>query len=332
MGFGRARAGLAAVAALLGFAGSANASERPLVFHLRFHQVASRVEFLRTGERYALLTRKGNQQVVINDRTGHRVYLRQATGCEVQDIAEPWVLFGTCPKSFVDRHGPYLPLYNLRTGAWVPLRCPYCKAGSWNSSLVLGSHWLWVDAPNNYYYPLCRCFDGPAFFSVPSGAEDNWQPNRDTAGNVDSVRLQQHVCRPDSGIIGPFSSDEAPDLSKLHWSDNLTVNLIGHKKYSYTVALQGCSAHPNIPLFTSTTSGARWVIGANKHLLLWSLSGSRVKGIFIPSLRRFEMRLPVQPDPRLRGTQASPLRLTSTHIYVLDGHGRVWRAPLQSRP
>ena len=328
IGVRRLWAGLAVFGAFLGFAGWASASERPLVLDLKFDQVASQIKFLRSSERYVLLSLKGSapthrtegKQLLINDRTGHRMYLRRAIGCDVQAVADPWVLFGTCPAS--DGHGTYLPLYNLRTGAWMPLRCPYCNAGSWNSGLVLGSHWLWVYAPNNYYYPLCRCFDGPTFFSVPSGAQNNWQPSSQTAADVNSVGLKRHVCWPGKGVIGPFSSAEE-DLTGLVWSNKLTVNSVPTgSRYSETLALQGCSANPNIPLFTWTNS-ARVLVGANTHLLMWWRSGSPVSGIFIPSLRRFTTRLPVTP---------AQLSLTAAHIYLLDGNGRVWRAALPSHP
>jgi hypothetical protein len=299
------------------------------VLRLNFRQVSlpNRVSELHTSEDYVLLTLQHGKRLVINDKTGSESVLRPTPGCGVQDMADPWVLFGPCAPP---------RLYNLDTGAWVPvkgaLRTAYLE-----SSVILGSHWLWVQMPENCGTGGPQNCHLPAFFSIPSGAENDWQPQGNVYGNVNSPTLKQSLCWPmdqqyRSGILGPFSSNEAPDLSTLTWGDKFIVNLsAASNQSSSTWELQGCGGKPTIPMF-SFSNGPAWLMEANAHALTWWIGGATVHGIFIPSLRRFRTQLPFRLSRQVRSRTPTPLRLTANHMWVLDASGHLWDATLPTGP
>jgi hypothetical protein len=248
-------------------------------------------------------------------------------------MAGQWMLFyGESCHVSAGGYQQWDQLYNLRRGTWQPLQCSVCESASdeaaFGSSFVLGWRWLWLSL--SYECSYSGGCPPPEFISIPSGKETEWQPTGQTAANVDAATLKQHVCWPNFGIVGPLSAPEAPGWSQLvWWSEMLTVGFVGHPG-SDTATLEGCNGEPSIPLFSFPGGLGHWVIRANQSTLIWATSQGRdFNGILIPSLQRFHIHLPVQPD-----TQYPPrsVWLTSSYIYVLDSNGRVWRAPLPTHP
>lgn len=322
------------VVGLTGVSTSASAAA-PLVLQLRFHRVSvpnrEKVLQLQTSGDYALLTLADGTRVVINDRTNARRAILHGSGCRVEDMADPWILFGFCGH----RH-----LYNLRTGSSVPLTGDLSTAIFTSGGHVLGSHWLWIQYPEGCGGGGMPGCSQPAFFSIPSGAENVWQPHGNVYGNVNSASLTQHVCWPVGdpsplGIIGPFSSFEAPEPSSLVWGNKFTVTATASSDgSSATEELEGCGGNPTMTMFTTTNDGPPSWIDANTHAVTWWLgpTGSTVDGIFIPSLTRFQAQLPVQLSRGLITTTPKPLWLTTGHMWVLGPSGGVWKANFPTGP
>lgn len=250
--------------------------------------------------------------VLIDRRTGkQRVLTRSPCGGEFASelaIGGPWLMCTVSPVSAW--------LYNLQRGTWTSLQTP-CP-GELCGQVAVGTYWAKVVGVSH------GVPGGPASSSVElvniqtgSVVDDPATPGGSINDDLSSADGQQSLCPPlrypGGGLVRSVAFYGRFALA----TSAAPANTEG------VAYLQACTSQLNLRL------GTPWA--ASTQAVLWSTSpGSAgpysLKGLFLPSLRHFTIRL-----PRDLTASISTLALSGRLLYVGSNTGHLWVTELPAR-
>jgi hypothetical protein len=187
------------------------------------------------------------------------------------------------------------------------------------------------DCPGNH------CSSSPEFQNLHTGTVRDKDPTGgSTILDLNSPSLSQRLCSPlrvpryydiFSGF-GPGSMVPDGKFAIALGTDNSGIGLI---------YLERCGAHLHRLLTKAPYTGPPPPWAANGTSVVWQSARNELAGVFLPSLRRFTIRLPAAALPT--GCQAPDLRtcfteiaLTAKHLYLLDAGDGLWTAKSPSAP
>ena len=337
-----------ALVAFLGLVASASAKQpKPVVLHPRFHAVATGITAAFTDRRYVLwVAGEGTAQssTLLDKRTGTRTMVSYP-GCYVDafnppdPFGGPWLMF-KCDLANQGQGG--FELYNLTTGEWKSValapeivsyrnECgggPYCGV----SLAAFGADWLeWKES--------CReCVDTYLFQNIDTGQLQTlpgWQVGGTTIPNLSSPRLANHLCSPLRVPQGfpPVGTNSAlapnPPLTFAGRFAAGTEWYMNGGLWGLRLLVERCGSRLHQVLTTQIGSSATPQFAINQHAVVWqNYRGGSIRGIFLPSLRKFTIALPTY----LRSGPQAPLFLTSHTLYLETDLGTALSATAAPRP
>lgn len=305
--YGTVVAALPVVAAVLIVSGSAGAlgsrsgrASGPL--HVRYSRVDGVVD---TNGPYTVITRPSGSRIVVDESSGRRARLRLPTYCRDPTgdsiLGDSWLL-EPCDSS-------QLALYSFARRRWrsiaVAPSCAHFHAGRQSACVptAVGTNWIQFDEQST------RRGDVSVFQSMQTGALRSDPTGTRTFPDLDSPGLARQLCAPlrvpshtfvSFAFQGPFvlATDEAgPRLERCGTS----------RYWALPGALQA-GIGPGVVM---------WISGGGIGML---------DGIFIPSLRRFQVTPPNQ------AMRLIYVQLSDRHIYLTGLTRRnlsvTWSAPL----
>lgn len=285
---------------------------------------------------------------VIDEQTGRRLALTPPPGCVFDDenddayspLGGSWVV-ATCntlehgyPYALL---GPSYELYSIPNGTWMAFspeltemcalnaECATADPDCQSSYGAIGERWIELQVTCGYHsYPSTF-----AFQQIQSGKVTPEPAGVGSGGNqildLNSSTLTQTPCDP---LQVPSGGTIVPD-----------GRFAIEKVYPGRTYIERCGAYLH-----RLIGGPSSTFTANSHAVLWSpVVSGEIDGLFLPSLRRLELRLPQQvaslckhvsdlgPIPSslicIRG-----LALTSRMLYVDTDANQVWSAQIPLQP
>ena len=295
-----------------------------LVFHPRFHRVATNVADFVTDRRYVVIAQQ-NTTALIDDQTGKRMALTFPSQCGFGvDVGGGRVL-----TSCVGLSNPPYELYSIRAGAWTPVTAAPDAFGE----VALGADWI------EYYHQTpatCaeHCAYEYAFGNIATGQTRTlpaWKPGGTTIPDLNSPALSAKLCSP-LRVPQGFGTDATPPSlapDPLTFAGPFAIGeewFVRHGLRELRLLLERCGSRLHQAL-TSQISSSSNQFAINRHAVIWVNSqGGPVHGLFWPSLRKFTMKR----APAVAG----PVRvfLTSRTLYLESGDGRVIATAAPSPP
>jgi hypothetical protein len=345
--------GIVAALFALSFVPAASAKPKPpQVLHPKFHIVADGIGAVAAaswvglgvagpvayGSRYVVLAPAANPAppfaspappFAIDEQTGQRV-TSGAAGCQTFNVVGPDALFAWCAG--VSPGPGTFAIHDLTTGAYRTLalspEIQHFDDGSTDCGalpVLLGDDWLEFDqqcdkpdgtAAFSHDYVFENTHTG-AFASLPA-----WKSGGRIVPNLNSPQLGQRLC-PSLRTPARAPTAMVVDGSFAIASEATYIDTARDRIY---LRRCGTRLHMRIRL------GAEFsIVGANSHAVVWEVDNGgllgQFSGVFLPSLRRFSFWFP----HRLAVDQVA-YALGELRMYVLDGNGRVWAAPIHLRP
>jgi hypothetical protein len=284
-----------------------NASLRPFVLHPRFRLAATGIAAIQSSGPYVFwLTPEATDQtqagVLIDDRTGHRTSISQA-GCGSPVIGDPWLVFnsGNCGSP------QQIALYPLSGGAPRTVPRPVFAA-----SAAVGTHWVEFDRNCDDVH-LCPNY---TFVNIQTGATRDASIPAGTLIDLNSVKLARKICRP-------------LRLPNIPLFELPTKSLVFDGRFAIATGASGiflerCGKRLHLRISPYGNPFVGDVVGANSRAVVWQSPERQLTGVFLPTLRRFVIRLPANSDYNIE--------LGARTLYLLDSNGQVWTAPAPSPP
>jgi hypothetical protein len=312
---------------------------KPVVVKLAFRALGQQV-WTTTDGRYVAIERANNDVTLLDERRHTSVVVTfpdcppsQSAG--VVELAGPW-LAEACPggtqgiyDTFVER------LYSLATGQWRNVAIPwqecvsdgnYGETGGTECQLgPLGADWLsWTERCWN-----CGSQSGVLYLGrgpQPIVSVPDTSPT--TALDYSAPTLLTRLC-------APLRNSRHNQLL-LDPQGQFTAGQESSPLGRFAVALDPTTGAPNPP-WTLERCGSRLrrrlpgspITGNPRELLFYS-TGSTIRGMFFPSLRRFTVRVPASflatSCPCRAGALAGVI-LSDRNLYVVGRGGELWEAP-----
>lgn len=296
--------GMAAVVCLLawGAVAEARASARaplrvPARAPLRFREHFSALPYVgvQSSGRYTLFQTavQGEAGVVFDELTGRRTAVWLPSDCPAPDpdnlvLGGAWLL-EDCTSTRVD-------LYPLAGGDWRPVRvapgCVNFHAGLGSSCDVdaIGSDWIEYDESS------ALVGDRFVFQNIDSGALRHDPASAGTLADLSSPRLRHRLCRP---------LRASPGESMIGLPERFALALT-----EAGAALERCGTRRRHSVdFDDGSAADTWSAG-DARTLVWDPGGSRLDGLFLPSLRRFTLSASA-----LRSRAVGTEIVSDRHIY-----------------
>ena len=298
-------------------AASAHRTARPaaaktLRLQPAFHRLGSAAYVITTGRFVFAASLFFSTQalgVLIDEQTGKRTALSPPAGCVgptgplptgPEIMGGPWLLVDCS-----DALSSELKLYRLTSGTWStvapdPSIEQFCGAPGMSTCYPLAVGARWVQFDEACYH----CRDTDVFQNLQSGILRSDPRNASTIVDLNSPALAKRVCRPLR--VAPGGS--------LFFDGSFAIAGSLHGAY-----LERCGTrlHERVdPAGTAT---------ANVHAIVWQSGNTRLvgphqlSGVFLPSRRRFVIRIPAFID------YPNQIVLSSRHLYVVDNNS-VWVA------
>lgn len=301
----------------------------PVVLRPKWHLLASRgVAVVAASGRYTYVGRWSGSATVIDEQTKRTIRLAPPAGCffetELPPIGGSWVV-ASC-------HSPSgeLMLYSMRHANWtrvIPDTARMCALNpdcgtSYPRSMcsaqyaAIGNRWIEFSFGCGYHsgtvtQPLQhirggQVIDAPgtAIPGLPGGGTDILDLNSSTGTRplCSPLRVATH---------GNFVTDGRFAVAENNLNEN--------------VSLEHCGSR-------SPTKIGRGIFSANARAVLMSVGSNRSElgGVFLPSRRRFNLRLPRQVASlcarELPFVCIQGLELTRRAVYVLTDRAQLWSA------
>lgn len=315
--------------------GSSFASAKPagsVMLHPRWRLVASGVSQVAASDRYAAFGSISGKGTLIAGSSGGRREL-PASGCPyglgVISFGGPW-LMSTCGSSYGEGNGykPPAYLYSLSRRKWVPVRSSGTESSCAPTDLadvtctVVGVGARWIEFERSELYrtgqPCPPCSSSTTYIlqslqDPNTTMEDPAKPGGKIIADLNSPSGRQSLCRP---LRVPPSGSGPAGPGRLTFYGRFAiasgVDRRGGRPY---VTLERCGSRLHMSLPVEPTLPT--LPAASSHAVIWQTADNELAGLFLPSLRRFTLRLP----PASSG-QSSPdvaVALSQRTLYVLQG-------------
>ncbi len=309
-----------AILCLLTFASASSAKveghrrprSRVLVLHPRFRVVASRVSSVTSDGRYVLIAGPSGT-ALIDDQTGSRTLLEPPTLCGYTYVlGGGWVL-----TSCAGYGNPPYQLYSIASGTWSAVNSPG------GTPVAIGSDWIEYYGPTE---PGCtvHCSYRYSFGNIATGQVQTfpaWAPGATTIPDLNSPTLASPLCSPlrvPQGFpTGETSTALAPN--PLTFAGRFAAGIEWYQPgdWQLRLLLERCGSRLHRVVSNRISSSDTPQFAINNEAVVW-LSGGRIRGVFLPGLRKFTLA-PRYLSPPLQ----APLFLTSHHLYLAAGTGKV---------
>ncbi len=267
---------------------------------------------------------------VVNDRTGTTTALYR--GCFVEGIGDPWLLLG-CPQVTGGAGGYALQLYSLPNAARLPVaenpNLPYSPC---NDEFLrcafpdgVGAQWIRFDAR------CYQCRDAFFYENIQTTQVRSDPTSATTFADLRSPDLARTTC---AGVrVLPSAIDGRPGWGSLTVYGQVALATGGDAKGDDAAYLERCGMPGRRLLAAWPSTGTPPPLASTDGAIVWQTVPSRLTGLFLPSLGRFELPLPPAIVRAEAGGRVAALALTSGAVYVLDRPGgRLWRAPAPAPP
>jgi hypothetical protein len=321
---------LLSLAAVLGASAAVAASAKstrppaksgPLVLSPRFARVGG--QFL-TSDRQQVLLQGGrfgasSGRLIASD--GRQRTLTFPPGCGGDTIGGPWIALLCRPFS-----SPTIGLYNIPKRSFRPLTMsPGSDGPGCGSSCVtpsgIGANWIGL----TFNGCQAHCFPVPTFQNLHTGEVRADPSNATTTVNLNSPALSEKVCRPVKVPFEPHFTNPPSSWGSVTFEGRFAIAAGASGAF-----LEKCGSRLHERLTTSTSPGS------NAHAIVWESAPARLRGVFLPSLRRFTIKLPARVDPlaaHVRGLfdDTFGLVLTPRTLY-LETAGGLWASPAPKLP
>jgi hypothetical protein len=248
---------------------------------------------------------------LMNDQTGTRVAFAHPD-CSPLRFGGPWLLAECVPPALEP-----VGVYGVKTGEW---RAFGSRPGE--EPVAVGADW--IELRSVQPCPL-YCKFAYAFVNIRTGARRTiaYREGGRLIPDLNSPRLVRRLCSPLRVPRGPGTVTFAGGLEIV--SGGRT-----HEAVRSYFERCGTRLHMLLPLADLGMPDAR--SAANPQMIVWLESvRQRLDGVLLPSLRPFTVRLPDEIDLGAVGVPFQ-IALSATRMYVLDGEGRLWSAPLPRAP
>ena len=333
-----------------GVLGVGSASARPVSVHLSFRS-AGEVWSVSATARYVFIEKSVGRDVggtLLDEATGRRTMVVRP-GCRYSAgpvSGSSWLVFD-CNATPNTTSTPAPELYSMVSGSWhgvTPSRAiadpcapNYSQPGGCDEHSnpgAAGRNWLEYSVGN---CPGVHCSSRPEFQNLQSGVVRGKDP---TGGSsildLNSPSLSRRLCSPlrvpryydiFSGF-GPGAVVPDGKFAIALGTDNSGIGLI---------YLERCATHLHRLLTEAPYTDPPPPWAANSTSVVWQSERNELAGVFLPSLRRFTIRLPAAALPS--GCQAPDFRtcfteiaLTARHLYLLNTSGGLWTSKSPSGP
>lgn len=312
-------------------------STRTLVERLTFEPTPGAVlgELPATNGRFVAIDHADGSVGLIDERSGEARLItnpNQEAGCGIgYAIVGPW-LTGSCTNQ---GGGFTAELYAIATGLWRSVPVPDCfdwgdggTTGSTRCGFVIGSDWLtWSES--------CQgCDPGQGVVALNSQdlpLKHLPRTSPTTLADLGSPTLLKRLCAP----LRNTSSNRL----QLDTNANFTAGQVGAPIGRFAIAvsargkwlLERCGTRHQFALSQYP------ITGNSTELIFYSGAGSKLTGIFLPSLRPFSIHVPaalltpnVPSQPQL--VTLAGIELSSHVLYVVGRGGELWQAPAPIPP
>lgn len=300
----------------------------PIVLQPKWHLLAPRgIALVASSGRYVYIGRFiTGTATVIDERTQHAVRLRPPAGCFFDTDLPP--LGGSWVVARCNSASDELMLYSIPHGRWtrftpdVARMCtlnPDCAAGTSRvpctpDYTAIGTRWIAFDFGCGYHSGIVtgvlQQIRTGRVIVEPASAQGGGREILD----LNSPSGTRRLCSPlRSPTFGPIVPEGRFAVSR----SNLDIN--------GNVFLEHCGSH-------SRTMIGRGVFSVNSRAVLTSVgsTSNALPGLFLPSRRRFKLRLPRRLASRCARVGAfvciGNLVLTSHTVYVMTGDLQLWSA------
>jgi hypothetical protein len=287
-----------------GSAGLARAKPaRPLVLRQRFEGAGVGAWVLAAGAHVYLATSAGG--TVIDDQTGQRTAFVHPD-CGPFVFGGPWLLAECVPPA-----SESVGLERLASGAW---RTFTTAVGE--HPVAAGADWIEFRRVDAFTY---------TFESVSTGIVRTipYRAGGRSIPDLNAPALVRRLCSPLHVPSGPGAMTFYGNFAIVE-----SVGTDGGIRYY----LERCGTRLHERLDGSNLGTPEATLAANSRAIVWQEPFlPELRGVLLPSLRRFAVPLPDTIDLGATGVQSS-IALSSTRLYVLDGEGQLWSAPAPVTP
>jgi hypothetical protein len=262
----------------------------------------------------------GDKGALVNGTTGRRSTVT-APGCTfVSAIGGSSIVF-VCGSDLDQSYR----LYSITSGGIGPLTVnPALTAGCTGPQpqcatiSAVGDDWMQVTGPCE----MEHCDPVTSFQSLSTGAVEPDPVSRTVVPDLDSPTLARRVCAP---VTVPSSMP----LDGVVWGSVQSdgrFQIAGGGGGSY---LEQCG---------TTLHRFLTYLGCvfNAHVVVWESKPGRLSGMFLPSLRRFTISVPLKVDPQSpheKFVRDNPYELAlTTRTLYLSREEKVWTMPIPASP
>jgi hypothetical protein len=269
--------------------------------------------------------------VLFDDIDGRRETVRRP-GCGVAGgPIVGGVLAFDCSDSTIARPELYLiASRSWRSVAVSPLVTDPCGAAGpcEITSTLTGAGLRWLQFRENSCPLGEHCSVRNVFQSIQTGsvAPDPAVQGGDQLADLDSRQLAHRVCAPLT-IPEGFNIFSAPGPGDLMPDGQFALASSPGPKGGSQTYLERCGTHRHQTIESNNAAAAPGALAISPHAIAWQPSQLGVNIEFLPSRRRFRIRLPRAADPVV-----SELALTDDHLYVVDENDTLWITPLPAKP
>jgi hypothetical protein len=288
------------------------AAAKTLRLRPAFHRLGSASYVITTG-RFVFAASLFSTQalgMLIDEQTGTRMALSPPAGCAgptgpsptgPEIMGGPWLLVDCS-----DTASSELKLYRLTSGAWStvapdPSIEQFCSEPGMSTCYPLAVGARWVQFDEACYH----CRDSDVFQNLQSGMLRSDPRNASTIVDLNSPALAKRVCRPLR--VAPGGS--------LFFDGSFAI--AGSAQGAF---LERCGTrlHERVDPAGAPTANAQAIIWQSGNTRL--IGSHQLSGLFLPSRRRFVVRIPAFID------YPNQILLSSRHLYVVDNNNQVWVA------
>ncbi len=295
-----------------------------VMLHPRWRLIASGVSQVAASDRYAAFGSISGKATLINEPTGRRRQL-PAPGCPyglgMISFGGPW-LMSTCGSSYGEGNGykPPAYLYSLSRRKWSSVRgsgienscAPTDVADVTCTVIGIGARWIEFEHYELYLtgQPCPPCSSSTTYIlqslqDSNTTVEDSATPGGKIIADLSSRSGTRRLCWP---LRVPPSGPPPAGPGTLTFHGSFAIASGFDPEGHPYATLERCRSRLHIPLPVAPTLPV-----ASSHAVIWQTADNELAGLYLPSLRRFTLRLPASSSP----TRA--VALSQRTLYILEG-------------